>query len=245
MMTNTTLVSFTSLILTSFVILCGDVSASGFCSSTNCEGCSSASECDKYDACDYIDNSRGFKCLPEADVCTKQCYEKCDSDDGEGLDSGEGESGESSCYGSCYRECHGIGGGDSTLLSALIIGNFFACLGFSIISGNFTYNRLEKEKRKYYRENGDKVYAIVHSKEEYMVEGGWNLHLTIEVQTQVNGEQRRARKKFRNIERSIYKSVMKGGPIAVTSIARLTGDPRHVMLSDHAVCSAARQCKES
>ena len=116
---------------------------------------------------------------------------------------------------------------------------FFACTGTGLISGTLTRNKFEKEKRKHYRENGEKTQGIVVSKTTRTVSAGDNGHRTaydvgVDVQTEVNGQQLRATKDFSDIEAGIYNSAAQGGPIPVTSIVRLTGDPRHFMLSEYA-----------
>eukprot|EP00946_MAST-07B_sp_MAST-7B-sp1_P004058 g4058.t1 len=225
--------------------------AAGSCSAENCEACTSQNDCDMYE-CDSVNDLNGFRCLSSGgdgtdgggctEVSIDRCHEECE---GEFSAFGVGQSEEDleDCLNDCDRNCDQDGDGSgldgASLLGAVAFMGIFACAGTSLISGSLTHHTLETRKRKYYRENGDKIQGIVVSKSTRTVSAGENgtrtsYDLTVDVQTEVNGQQLRASKPFPDISADIFTGVNQGGPIAVTSIAGLTGDPRHFMLSAYA-----------
>ena len=172
-----------------------------------------------------------------------RCHDECNKEFPHDSDSEEVHSGWERCSRTCDRGCDmhmdSSEAGPVVLLCAVAFMGIFACTGTGLISGSLTRNKLEKGKRKHYRENGEKTQGIVVSKTTRTVSAGDNGTRTaydvgVDVQTEVNGQQLRATKDFSDIEAGIYNSAAQGGPIPVTSIVRLTGDPRHFMLSAYA-----------
>jgi hypothetical protein len=171
-----------------------------------------------------------------------RCRFGCDEEFPHDSDSEEVRSGWERCSRTCDRGCDPGSSDEASvvvLLGVVAFIGIFSCTGTGLISGSLMRSKLEKAMRKHYRENGEKTQGIVVSKTTRTVSAGDSgsrtvYNLGVDVQTEVNGQQLRATKDFRDIEAGIYNSLAQGGPIPVTSIVRLTGDPRHFMLSAYA-----------
>ena len=155
--------------------------------------------------------------------CTERaidrCNDECNKEFPHDSDSEEVHSGWERCSRKCDRGCDmHMDSSEYSLLhiaSVAFLG-FFACTGTGSISGTLTRNKFEKEKRKHYRENGEKTQGIVVSKTTRTVSAGDNgartaYDVDVDVQTEVNGQQLRATKAFSDIEAGIYNSASQGG----------------------------------
>ena len=183
------------------------------CSTEDCAACGSPSDCDSAQ-CRWEDDD--ISCRTPHDTHHDTHHDESDNNNED------------------YEGLSPIAG-----LGVVAFTGIFAGVGGCVIFGPLVKAKLERKKRKHYRDNGDRVHGVVTGKSSRIVSGGENsadqtvYSLTVEVQSMVNGQDMRACKSMEDyIDNTIYNAVTEGGTVQVTTIASLTGDPRHFMLSE-------------
>lgn len=219
--------------------------ATSTCSEDDCGACNTESDCDRY-GCDSANDINGFRCYQgeggNGTGCELYQIENCERDCEEEASSGFGFERDEEELDHCLSECQQNCQENSEMSPIMMLGvvafcGVFSCSGSGIISITVTNSKLMKEKRKYYRENGDKIQGIVVGKESRYIQsnnGGHHVYsTTVDVQSEANGQIMRANKTF-DVDSAMYNSVSQGSAVSVTSVAHITGDPRHIMLSAYA-----------
>lgn len=226
--------------------------AASSCSEDDCEACDTEEACDQY-GCDSMNDLQGFQCFGHhgghnnSNGCRQyeieNCQRDCDEEANQGFDFDFEQNDEvrDECMHECTRDCGGGGEGAEPmmLLGVVAFVGIFSSTGSAIIAYGLTQAKLEKEARTYYREKGDKTQGIVVSKNSRYVSSGdsggrYEYDVTVDVQSEINGQLKRAQKTFNGVDVAMFNSVAQGSLVQVTTIAHLTGDPRNVMLSEYA-----------
>eukprot|EP00949_MAST-11_sp_MAST-11-sp1_P001863 g1863.t1 len=122
------------------------------------------------------------------------------------------------------------------MLGVVVFASIFICVGSGCMSANLRRTKLEKQKRKFYRENGTQATGVVIGKEKRYVSGGenssghWVMTLIVELQILINGNPMRASKRFDYVQSEVFDACTERGPIPVVHIADQTNDARHFEL---------------